>query len=206
MRTPEVVGSHDRPAEQRSMPRPKRRTHSGPISFGQVLQTTRRQRHGSTQEEDRSAFANPIAAFDHALLSGSVAGVQHQEQIDQIHTPRTGLSAADRLAQSPASLHNMRVTPERAMQLIEDVTREMNGASGTRELHLELEPQHLGPIVASIMIDRGRISVRMRARQEDAAQSLRGGADSLRDRLAGLGFAQVQVDVEHDDAIGSSTT
>lgn len=202
MKTPEVVGSHDRRSDSRRMPRPVRRTHTGPISFGQVLQSTRRQRHGNVDEQQASTM-NLTAMIDHALLSGSVTSTRQQDQISLTRGTNAQANAADQLSRQQQSALNTRVTPERAMQLIEDVTREMNGASGTRELHLELEPQHLGPIVASIVIDRGRISVRMRARQADAATALGSGADALRDRLTSLGFAEARVDVEQDETVGS---
>jgi flagellar hook-length control protein FliK len=202
----EAFSSNDRRGDDhRVTPRPAYQTQSGPIGFGQVLRQARRSR--STDGNDPTlASILQAAAFDRSMITGAVIDQQRTDAIAQSGGAHARTTTSERMHHSlqmhaPHLSHAPRVTPERAMELIQDVTREMEGASGVRELHLELEPEHLGPLVASIMIDRGRITVRMRTKQADAATTLARGADTLRDRLAALGFAQARVQVEQDSTL-----
>lgn len=200
MKPQAAVGSNDRhPSDKRSRQRTPRRTHSSPISFGQILHNTRRDRHTNGESIDL-AVGVPAAGL---MLHGSVI-----EQ--RTHEARAAISGTDahRTAQvyQSDSQQSRQVSPERAMQLIADVTREMNGATGARELHLELEPAHLGPIVASIMIQRGSVSVRITAREHAAARRLDADTDTLRSRLVALGYSDPQVDVAHDQELALTAT
>ena len=194
------VGSHDRhPDDKRNRQRAPRRTHAGPISFGHVLQNIRRDKRHDIDSSDLSG----AAPAGNLMLHGSVFEQLAQDAHAAIVGNDTRCASN---AQQQAQTQPRQVSPERAMQLIADVTREMNGAAGARELHLELEPAHLGPIVASIMVQRGKVSVRITAREAAAARRLDADSGELRNRLAGLGYTETHVDIAHDSELALTTS
>ena len=93
----------------------------------------------------------------------------------------------------------VRMTPAALVSTVVDEATKHAIDEASRELHVELEPAHLGPLVVRLMRGPdGRLDVRFRARQADAARVLDGGLELLRERLADAGFAGVTLHVEHD--------
>ncbi|MBC7643995.1 MAG: flagellar hook-length control protein FliK, partial [Thermoleophilia bacterium] len=91
-------------------------------------------------------------------------------------------------------------TPARANALIEDVAREMRGEHEGRELHLELDPAHLGPIVVKLVLKHGKLAASVITRDAEAKLELEARSDELHTRLSNLGFAAVDVSVDQDTA------
>lgn len=213
--------------DQRPARRLPRRTTHGPIGFGHVLQSARRSKraangvtsqadpslaprhpaHGTCPAPNNTTVQTSGAAqlhqsfIDPSLLTGSAPSNAAISTTEPAGDARTAMMHARDLAQAEQSNATQRVTPERAMQLIADVASEMGGASGAREIRLELEPQHLGPLIVTLVVDRGRIRADLKTRRADAAEALESGREGLARRLEQLGFSSATVSVAQDETI-----
>jgi len=215
MKAPDTHGAGDRRGDDvRTLKRTPRRTHSGTIGFGQVFSLVKGGKHGSKGERGHgrdengilidggSAGAQPVPAgllFQHALETGSV--------LDQAANGVNNTAGNAQAAQIEAQqINGGKVTPARANALIEDVVREMRGEHEARELHLELDPAHLGPIVVKLVLKHGKLAASVITRDAEAAIELDARTDELHARLSKLGFAQVDVAVTQDSEAFAPTT
>lgn len=206
------------PKQRQRVPR---RTASGPIGFGQVFGMVRRElgkgrgkgQHGASGEGAGDASQQQIARAqqrpgDIANVAGatganaSSALALDAQVVNSVSTgsePATSSTATAGASDTTLSRSELAMTPQQAAHTVVDEARRMRlVADARRELHLELEPAHLGPIVVRIMVDRGTIRTEIRARKQRAANILASGSEALRERLAALGYASAEVIVEVD--------
>jgi hypothetical protein len=192
---------HKRDSEKRKL-RLSKKHAEGPIGFGQVLGMVRRDgRKGKNNGEDGALLE---AAARHSGLGFDLTGaVPSALALDAQTVANLGV---DPNALDAASLANVadareltQMHPAEAMQTIVDEARRMKLVADTRrELRIELEPAHLGPIVIRLMIDKNQIRTELSAREERAAAALAQGTEALRDKLAALGFASAEVVTRHN--------
>jgi flagellar hook-length control protein FliK len=209
----------DKQREQKKPARPKRTKERGPIGFSQVMKAASKgAKPAKPAGEPPAAAATPQqpggagAGFNMPVgsaaatredkkretaidLAGISTAVQTTEHSTQHHQPVLE-TAATHQAEQPRHLGNL--TPQQAMHAILDEARKLEIEQANRELHIELEPAHLGPLVVRLMVDRGRIRTELSAREETAAAALSTGIEGLRERLEGLGYASAEVEVQHD--------
>jgi flagellar hook-length control protein FliK len=92
-----------------------------------------------------------------------------------------------------------RMTPSALLTTVLDESRKLEIEEAMKELHVELEPEDLGPVVVRLRKGPdGTLDIDFRARQGDAARVLEQGTGDLRERLAAAGFASVKIAVAHD--------
>lgn len=92
-----------------------------------------------------------------------------------------------------------RMTPSMVLSKVVDEATKQAIDLASRELHVELEPVDLGPLLIKLTRERdGTLDVRFSAREADAARLLDAGAGLLRDRLSDAGFANAKVTVQRD--------
>lgn len=95
-----------------------------------------------------------------------------------------------------------RMTPSALLTTVLDEAKKLEIAEAMKELHVELEPEDLGPLVVRLRKGPdGTLDIGFRTREGEAARILEQGADDLRDRLAAAGFASVAIDVAHDSQL-----
>lgn len=95
-----------------------------------------------------------------------------------------------------------RMSPAALISAVVDEATKHAIDEASRELHVELEPAHLGPLVVRLRRERdGRLDVQFVARDADATRVLDAGLDLLRERLAEAGYAGATVAVERDAAL-----
>lgn len=102
-----------------------------------------------------------------------------------------------------------RMSPASLLDKVVDESTKLEIEAASKDLHVELDPVHLGPLIVQLRRDpNGRLDVRFRARQADAARILDAGSDMLRQRLADAGFTGARVAVDHEDdlVLGSQST
>ena len=83
-----------------------------------------------------------------------------------------------------------------------DETTKLEIEQASKDLHVELDPVHLGPMIVKLRREPdGRLDIRFTAREGDAARVLEAGTDMLRGRLAEAGFGNVTIDVDQDSEL-----
>jgi flagellar hook-length control protein FliK len=91
------------------------------------------------------------------------------------------------------------MTPSALLSTVLDESRKLEIAEAMKELHVELEPEDLGPVVVRLRKGPdGSLEIGFRAREGDAAEALQEGTERLKAQLFDAGFAAVSIDVEHD--------
>ena len=215
--TPKAEGPNEPNRDHRRKPdgsRPRRDRHErGPIGFGSVMRDVR----------GGDATATPgMPGFDPALAQAAQldAGAQAAMKMGSVETvgdqladattkPRDAtqaLAAQDRSvaqqaqASQPLVPSNLgRMAPSALLDTVLDESRQLEIAEAMKELHVELEPEDLGPVIVRLRKGPdGTLDIGFRTREGDAARVLEQGSDMLRDRLAEAGFAAVSIDVAHD--------
>ncbi|MCW2922562.1 MAG: Flagellar hook-length control protein FliK [Thermoleophilia bacterium] len=92
-----------------------------------------------------------------------------------------------------------RMTPGALIETVLDESRKLEIAEAMKELHVELEPEDLGPVVVRLRKGPdGSLDISFRAREGEAARVLESGSELLRSRLFDAGFAKVAISVDHD--------
>ncbi|MBC7459958.1 MAG: flagellar hook-length control protein FliK [Thermoleophilia bacterium] len=203
--------------------KPKRVGTAGPLGFGSVMRDVKGDGGGKHGKGAGTAAAD-LAKFGTQLDMGAQAAaamgaVKSTEQV--LQQDASGVqSATDALSDQDQSLtHTLqqqdaiptqlgRMTPSRVLNVVVDEATKQAIDLASRELHVELEPEDLGPLLIKLTKQRdGRLEVRFTAKQADAARILDSGADLLREQLAGAGFpnALVSVDRDADLAIDAGT-
>ena len=203
--------------DQKRPARPKRSTQRGPLGFGQVMHSAQSHAKRARGKSEHTGDTPPETAGNAgAFLPTGSATARRDEQHRDTARDIAGLSTAvlmpealDHIAlhagvdtaathQSQQASHLGTMTPQQALRTVLDEASKLDLERASKELHIELEPAHLGPIIVRISVERGRIRTELSAREENAATALRSGRTELRDRLAALGFASAEVTVEHD--------
>ena len=162
-----------------------------------------------------------MPGFDPAQLQAAQldAGVQAAAQMGAVETvgqqlvdatygvqdASEALQAQDRSATHQANVQPHvptplgRMTPSALLSTVLDESRRLEIAEAMKELHVELEPEDLGPVVVRLRKGPdGALDIGFTARQGDAARMLESGSELLRSRLFEAGFASVAIGVEHD--------
>lgn len=209
------VHLHDErhPSDRRTAPRPKRTQTRGPLGFGHVMRLVQRDRspEGDTTEkplwllgggerdleevrrgadtEHSWLNAESATALTAQLMTAAAHGDPHA--LEALAGPATA-------AERTAAEHFGAMTPSTALDVVVDEARKLEIEQASKELVIELEPEHLGPLVVRITVDRGRIRADMRAREAQAVARLRSGQSKLQGRLEGIGFHSAEVTVEED--------
>jgi hypothetical protein len=211
-------------------PRPKRGTPTGPIGFGSVLSDVKGPKGagsgaGGADGESggggsRVTLPNGLdpAAFGAQLDLGaqaalSMGAVQTTEQVvsddasgvrDSTEALREQDGSATHILQQqpvvPTALGRM--SPSMVLSKVVDEATKQAIDLASRELHVELEPEDLGPLLVKLTRERdGSLDIRFSARQADAARILDAGSGLLRERLADAGFANAKISVEQDSEL-----
>jgi len=194
--------------------RPRRGGKQGPLGFGSVMQDVRKDGHQATTTIGQPGYdpalamaAQVDAGAKAAQAMGAVGGAV--EQLNQasygVQDPSEALAAKDRSAtqQAQAQPHVPtplgRMTPAALIETVLDEATKLEIEQASKELHVELEPEDLGPVVVRLRKGPdGTLEIGFRARQGDAARMLESGSELLRERLATAGFGSVAIDVRHD--------
>lgn len=220
MKTPKAEGPNEPSNDHRRKPdgsRPKREGQErGPIGFGTVMRDVR--------GGDKGA-APGMPGFDPALAQAAQLDVGAQaaasmgavesvgEQLAQATTkPRDAvdaLAAQDRSvthqaqsSQAHVPTNLGRMTPSTLLGTVLDEARKLEIEEAMKELHVELEPEDLGPLVVRLRKGPdGTLDIGFRTREGEAARVLEQGAEDLRERLFAAGFGSVAIDVAHDSEL-----
>jgi flagellar hook-length control protein FliK len=179
MRANTTPDSRDRNAgDSPGTKRTPRRTTNGPIGFGQVFAFVRGEKRKSAAEELASV---PTALLlDLQQLNGQLPQHLVLEEAQQQQLPA-------------------RLTPQQALAATVRAARELADEEGMREIEIELEPAHLGPLVVQVKRTGKRLETTLTARNAEAVSVLQGGMNELAKRLASVSSAAVSVAVEHDE-------
>lgn len=158
----------------------------------------------------QAAFVDPGAAAARAM--GAIETVTQEandasygvrdatEALRDSDAPTAQLLQQAQQAQSHAPTPIVRMTPSALIETVLDESTKLEIERASRDLHIELEPEALGPLIVHLRKDeRGKLDITFRARQGDAARVLEQGTELLRDRLAEAGFTGVGIDVRHED-------
>lgn len=145
-----------------------------------------------------------------AAQMGAVQGVGAQlaEASYGVRDATEALAAQDRSSTHQAQVQPHvptalgRMTPSALLDTVLDESRRLEIEESMKELHVELEPEDLGPLVVRLRRGPdGSLDIGFRTRQGDAARMLEQGSELLRERLAEAGFATVRIDVAQDDEL-----
>lgn len=98
-------------------------------------------------------------------------------------------------ADSAEAQDAMLMTPRAALRFI--AASAAHQTEALRELRIRLDPEHLGPLVVRIRIERGTITATLIARQTAAMRALERDADLLRGALSRLGYRGAKVEIAH---------
>jgi flagellar hook-length control protein FliK len=221
----EPSGEHRRKPDG-SRPR-KRNGEHGPLGFGSVMRDVKGP--GAPGDGSAPGVPGMLGTttlgmpgFDPALLQAAQldAGAQAAMKMGAVETvgeqladatsgvqdATEALHAQDRSATHQASVQPHvptplgRMTPGALLDTVLDESRRLEIEEAMKELHVELEPEDLGPVVVRLRKGPdGALDIAFRAREGDAARVLESGSELLRSRLADAGFLSVAIDVAHDE-------
>lgn len=206
--------------------RPRRVAAPGPIGFGTVMQDVRSAKPGATPagiggDGIAPATAPGMPGFDPALAqvaqldAGAVAARQMgavETVAEQLADDTYGVRDASEalVAQDRSTTHQAqvqphvptplaRMTPSALLETVLDEATKLEIEAASKELHVELEPADLGPLIVRLRKGPdGALDIAFRTREGDAARVLEAGSELLRERLAEAGFPTVAIDVRHD--------
>lgn len=184
---------------------PRRGEHS-PIGFRSMLANLKR---------NKASAANPAnveAMYRHSantvLHPGHVASAV---QIDA-HTIATAdsVTAAESRASSSVNVaeHHeaqgpngdaLHLSPSEALRHIADQAANSNRERSIKQLRIELEPEHLGPLVVKLRVEKGRIYAELNVRDPHALELLSTDDERLRKTLRDLGFSEAQVVIQQQN-------
>ncbi len=223
----EPSGEHRRKPDG-SRPR-KRGGEKGPLGFGSVMRDVKGpgakgdgSAPGAPGVLGNTTLGMP--GFDPALLQAAQldAGAQAAMKMGAVDTVGEQLAKAthgvqnatealqtqDRSTTHQANVQPHvptalgRMTPGALLDTVLDESRRLEIAEAMKELHVELEPEDLGPVVVRLRKGPdGALDISFRAREGDAARVLESGSELLRSRLADAGFLSVAIDVSHDEEL-----
>jgi flagellar hook-length control protein FliK len=209
--------------------RPKRTGEKGPLGFGSVMRDVRGG-EGGTKDGAKDGGAGTAttsvgqAGFDPAMLQALQADAganaaqamgRVEGAIEQLNDDSFGVQdASDALVQQDRSVTHQaqvqphvptplgRMTPAALIETVLDEATKLEIERASRDLHVELEPADLGPLLVKLRRKPdGALDIHFLARQGDAARLLESGSELLRGRLADAGFANVAIDVRHDSEL-----
>lgn len=220
MKTPKAEGpqepnNHRKPRGHGDRPR-RGNGDQGPLGFGGVMRDVR----GGDGTMPGSTTAG-MPGFDPALAqalqldAGAQASLQMgavqsvgQELADATYGVQDAVEALAKQDASPTIQANVqphvptplgRMTPSALIETVLDEATKLEIEAASKELHVELEPADLGPVVVRLRKGPdGTLEIGFRAREGDAARVLQAGTETLRERLAAAGFTTSSIDVLHD--------
>jgi flagellar hook-length control protein FliK len=132
-------------------------------------------------------------------LADATSGVQDASEALQAQD-RSVTFQANVQAHVPTPL--ARMTPSALLETVLDESTKLEIEEAMKELHVELEPEDLGPVVVRLRKGPdGTLDIGFKAREGDAARVLEAGSELLRSRLFEAGFASVRIDVAHDEEL-----
>ncbi|MEO6867519.1 MAG: flagellar hook-length control protein FliK [Gaiellales bacterium] len=197
--------------------RPRRGAGGAASGFGNVMADVRKHGGGPVLTPGMPGFdqAAMLAAQSNTSLDAakSMGAVKSGEQLANdasmgVQTPVDALTTQDRSASfqagtQPAVPTNLgKMTPSTMLTKVLDEATKLEIAEAMKELHVELEPEDLGPLVVRLRKGPdGTLDISFRAREGEAARVLEQGTESLRERLNEAGFASVTIDVSHDSEL-----
>ncbi len=228
MKTPKAEGPQEPSGEHRRKPdgsRPRKRGgEHGPLGFGNVMRDVKGgDGRGDAPMPGSATLGMP--GFDPAMLQAAQldAGAQAAARMGSVETvgeqladatsgvqdATEALRAQDRSVTHQATVQRAevptplgRMTPSALLETVLDESRQLEIAEAMKELHVELEPEDLGPVVVRLRKGPdGSLEIGFRAREGDAARVLESGSELLRSRLFDAGFASVAIDVAHDEEL-----
>jgi flagellar hook-length control protein FliK len=222
MRTEKVEGPQEpnnNKQRRQDGSRPKRSAEHGPLGFGSVMRDVR----GGDGDGGAGPATTAIgqANFDPALLqalqtdAGAIAAQAMgglEGVVEQLNDESFGVQDASEalVAQDRSTTHQAqaqpyvptplgRMTPAALLETVLDESTRLEIEQASKELHVELEPADLGPLIVRLRKGPdGALDIGFRAREGDAARVLESGSELLRERLAEAGFATVAIEVHHD--------
>jgi flagellar hook-length control protein FliK len=220
MKTPKAEGPNEPSGDHRRRPdgsRPKRNGHErGPLGFDSVMRDVRG-KPGATMigmpgyDPAQAQAAQLDAGARAASRMGAVetvgelladATVRPKDAIEALAAQDRSASHQAQAAQPLVPSHLGRMTPATLLATVLDEARRLEIEEAMKELHVELEPEDLGPLVVRIRKGPdGTLDIGFRAREQDAADELEQGSEDLRERLAKAGFANVRIAVERDEQL-----
>lgn len=199
--------------------RPKRSAANGPLGFGSVMRDVRGGKPGEAmpgttmvgQAGFDPALAQAVQVDAGAAAARAMGAVE--SAVDRVNDASFGVRDASEALQAqdrsvthqaqvqphvPTSLGRM--TPAALIETVLDEATMLEIEEAGKELHVELEPEDLGPVVVRLRKGPdGTLDIGFRAREGDAARVLEAGSELLRERLAAAGFSTVAIDVRHDE-------
>lgn len=226
MKTPRAEGPQEPSGEHRRKPdgsRPRKRNgEHGPLGFGSVMRDVKGDGSAPGAPGVPGTTTLGMPGFDPALLQAAQldAGAQAAMRMGAVETVGEQLADAsygvqdasealqtqDRSTTHQANVQPHvptplgRMTPGALLETVLDESRKLEIAEAMKELHVELEPEDLGPVVVRLRKGPdGSLDIAFRAREGDAARVLEAGSELLRSRLADAGFLSVAIDVSHDE-------
>lgn len=196
--------------------RPRRSSSQGPIGFGSVMRDVRRSPDDPQRSsQPASAGFDPAALAAAQLDAGTAAAramdsvVSTEDVLDDavmgVEDAVEALAAQDRSITFQAQAQPMiptnlgRMTPAMMLETVVDESTKLEIIEAMKELHLELEPADLGPVVVRIRKGPdGTLDIGFRTRAADTARMLESGSGLLRSRLDEAGLTTNDIDVQHD--------
>lgn len=217
MKTPKADGPNEPNRDHRRRPdgsRPRRDgDERGPIGFGTVMRDVRGGDPGAqpgmpgfdpalAQAAQLDAGANAAASMGAVLSVGeelAEATIRPKDAVQALAAQDRSVVQQAQSGQPQVPTQLGRMTPSALLETVLDESRRLEISEAMKELHVELEPEDLGPVVVRLRKGPdGALDIGFRTREGDAARVLESGTDDLRERLAGAGFATVRIDVAHD--------
>lgn len=223
MKTPKAEGPQEPSGEHRRKPdgsRPRKRgAEHGPIGFGSVMRdvagapggqpgTTTVGMPGFDPAQLQAAQLDAGAMAASKMGAVETVGEQLANATSGVRDSTEALQAQDRSSTHQANVQPHvpsalgRMTPSALLETVLDESRQLEIAEAMKELHVELEPEDLGPVIVRLRKGPdGSLDIAFRTREGDAARVLESGSELLRSRLFEAGFAKVAIDVSHDDQL-----
>jgi hypothetical protein len=184
MKAYEPAGSRDRNRDDKSSSsRPARRTAKGPIGFAQVFSMVRDPKHGRRKSVVEEMIAVPTAL----MLDAQAVAAPQQPQ-----------AQASQVAESHAPV---RMSPQMALEATVSAARLAEIEESMKELQIELEPAHLGPLVVTVKLKEGKLVTRLTAKRKEAAEVLAAGEKDLEKRLKSVSSRVIDLAVIHDEEL-----
>ena len=164
MRTPESLDIGGRKDNDRHAPqRPARRNENGPIGFREIMHLA--EQHAIEQLELDSQMQASVLS----LAQSHTIDANHDLQATERNDAETRAASRYTLL-APA-------TPAKALAHVREFARK--GIDSRSEIRLQLNPEHLGPLVIRMRLDGGRLRADLVATNPEAAAALEGGMTTL---------------------------
>ena len=152
---------------------------------------------------DRSAVPTGDAASFARLVALAQQAAIADDLMAMATLPARGAGSTGGSEARPASQQAPQLSPQQLPGHVAAQARAMR--EQRKALRIDLNPEHLGPLVVEMQRDGAQLGVHLRASSEQAAAALEGQLQVLLERLAGLGFAGATVRVSVDPEVAATT-